>query len=302
MLQRREATRRGEMIVVYQLDPKHSARTMTRWGIAGASTSSLQTAASRILIYQMRRQARAAFASKSTQSLDSHVPHPSSPAAMWFDWSVLPGYDEWQRVMAVRRALDIAEREATDAVLEATGEELKGIIDGVIPGLLRCLGVVGVTTFVGAAAGALLGGVGAGPGAAAGFEAGMFILTWAGIGFLAGYIVGKLGLAASLAVDAASLAWNSVELAPEDRRQQEERAGKMFARALGEVMRALLQGIVAFLMTQGRGSRCTTRCRAMYKAKRHQTRRRIRRLGRSTLASIGEEPEAGTGACRQAAK
>jgi hypothetical protein len=57
---------------------------------------------------------------------DSHVPHPSSPAAMWFDWSVLPGYDEWQRAMAVRRALDIAEREATDAVLEATGEELKG--------------------------------------------------------------------------------------------------------------------------------------------------------------------------------
>jgi hypothetical protein len=170
---------------------------------------------------------------------------------MWFDWSQLPGYDAWQRTLAVRRALDIAEREAPAAMLEATGEELKSILEGVVPGLLLCLGVVGVTTAVGAAAGALLLGVGAGVGAAAGFEAGMFILTYLGIGFLAGYIGFALANAARLAIDAAALAWNSVDLQSPYRALQVESAGKMFARALGELMRGVLQGVVAFLLAKG---------------------------------------------------
>jgi hypothetical protein len=187
-----------------------------------------------------------------------HVPHPDSPAGQSFDWHSLPGVDQAERVKAVYDAIRRCPQYVGAEIATATGEELHDLIAGILPGLLLMLGVMAVTTLGGAAAGAALGflalGVGAAPGAAVGAtlgaEAGATILEWLGLGFLAFYIGKNLGTAVRDATDGVKIAWHSVD-SPRTASSAVDRAAHMLARAVADVFRAILQGIVAFLLTKG---------------------------------------------------
>lgn len=188
----------------------------------------------------------------------SRLPDPDSPAARTFDWGGLGAVDRLERIEAVYEAVRRSARFIPGEVQRATGEEVHAVIAGIVPGLVVSLGIAALTATagaaVGAALGALAGGVGALPGAALGgawgAEAGVWILEWLGLGFLAISVGRSLGLAtrqAQLAVQEASRAVDSRvsrDLAIDD-------AAAGLARAVAYVVRAVLQGIVAFLLSKG---------------------------------------------------
>jgi len=192
------------------------------------------------------------------------VPHPDSPAARFFDWTGLSQLDTVQRAQDVMEAIDIAERRAPAEILEATGEELGAMLKGIIPGLLLCLAWVAATTTIGgvagAAIGALAGGAGALPGAVVGagigFDAGIFVLEWAGLAFMAAAIGSSLWEAIKLAGQAVDEAWHAVDNA-RSRALHVDHAGHTLARSLGVLMRGILQGVIAFLLAKGAESAAT---------------------------------------------
>lgn len=192
------------------------------------------------------------------------VPHPDSPAARFFDWTGLSKLDTVQRAQDVLEAVDIGERHAPAEILEATGEELGAMLKGILPGLALCLAWVALTTTVGGAAGAaigaLAGGAGAIPGAVVGagigLDAGLFILEWAGLAFMAAAIGSSLWEAIKLAGNAMDEAWHAVDH-PRHRAGQVNHAGHTLARALGVLMKGILQGVIAFLLAKGAESAAT---------------------------------------------
>ena len=108
----------------------------------------------------------------------------------------------WQRGEAVREACAIGLARAPAAIVRETGlDDLPALARGILDGVLAMLAVVGVTAAVGGAAGgavgALFGGVGAAPGAAVGaqlgMDAGVAVLGWLGLAFLAVAIGRGLG-------------------------------------------------------------------------------------------------------------
>ncbi|HEU4583570.1 MAG TPA: hypothetical protein VFS67_35170 [Polyangiaceae bacterium] len=188
----------------------------------------------------------------------SRLPQPGSPAARIFDWGRLGAFDRAERIEAVYEAVQRSARWIPGEIQRATGEEVHGVIEGILPGLAVALGVAALTTtsgaVVGAALGALAGGVGALPGAAVGgawgAEAGVWILEWLGLGFLAVSVGRSLGHAARLAELGVRDAWN----APVSRVSRElaiDQAAAELARAVAHVVRAILQGIVALLLSKG---------------------------------------------------
>jgi hypothetical protein len=188
------------------------------------------------------------------------LPHTGSPAGRHLDWyGALDAIDFPARVAAVHRAITGANAYLPKALLDATGHELHQIVAGILPGLLMLMAVLAATTAIGAAAGAAIGalafGVGAAPGAAVGaglgFEAGIAILEFLGIAFLAAYIGQSLVKATKLAAHAVSLAWQSVDRPEAQRRWAVDEASKTLAAAAAELMRGVLQGIVAFLLAKG---------------------------------------------------
>jgi hypothetical protein len=187
------------------------------------------------------------------------VPRPDSPAAQYFPWQLeLPRIDLQERTVAVWQAITLARRYVPEALRNATGQELHEIVAAIVPGLVMLTGILAASTALGAAAGAAIGalafGVGAAPGAVAGaslgFEAGVVILDFLGLAFLAGYIGKSLMEASVAAGEAVQTAWHSVD----DRGTQQtevDRAARRLAFAVGLVFRGVLQGIVAFLLARG---------------------------------------------------
>jgi YD repeat-containing protein len=189
---------------------------------------------------------------------DSRVPDPRSPAARSFDWTSLDNFDVDDRAQAVLDALRIAQLHAPEAIKEATGEELHALLEGLIPGLLLAAGVIAASTALGGVAGAAVGalafGAGAGPGAVAGaslgFDAGLVLLEYLGVAFLAGYIGKSVVDASEVATRAVELAWNSVDQGI-GKQDEIDYAGRRLAAALGILMRGILQGVIAFLLAKG---------------------------------------------------
>jgi hypothetical protein len=146
----------------------------------------------------------------------------------------------------------------SEAIYEATGQELHSIVRGIVPGLMMFLVILAATTALGAVAGAAIGalafGLGAAPGAVAGaelvLEAGIALLNFLGLAFLAGYIGKCLWQAAHVAVDGVRIAWHSVDKY-ETQRTAIDQAAHRLAFAVGLVFRGVLQGIVAFLLAKG---------------------------------------------------
>lgn len=155
-------------------------------------------------------------------------------------------------VSAYWRALPLAPQ----AVLRETGYELGGVLKGLLPGLLQMLVALALTTFVGAGIGAAVGfvgfGVGAAPGAVVGgelgFDAGMAILSWLGVAFLMRSIGSGLGEMTALLSAGSNSAWQAGQMVGIQRDQQLHRAAQQIARAVGVLVRLLLEGIVAYLL------------------------------------------------------
>jgi hypothetical protein len=162
------------------------------------------------------------------------------------------------------------------AVYEETGEALDEVLSGILPAILIGLAVVAGTTLVGISAGALVGaiagvGIGAVPGAVAGghigFSAGVWILEWMGLAFLAVYVGKNLhevtwllergfdaawghGARDSFCMDTYELiygGWN--DYVPST--SSAMKASKYFARAVAVVIRLVLEGIVLYITARG---------------------------------------------------
>jgi hypothetical protein len=188
------------------------------------------------------------------------LPLPGSPAARHAVWDhALPALDTAERVRAVADALARARGHLPAAVLAETGHALDAALAGILPGVLLALGVVAAGAVLGGAAGAALGaalgGVGALPGAVAGAglgaEAGVVVLGWLGIGFLAVDAARALGEAAAAAGRGVRTAWDAVERGPALRDMTVDAAARDLAHGAAVLMRGVLEGIVAFLLARG---------------------------------------------------
>jgi hypothetical protein len=149
-----------------------------------------------------------------------------------------------------------AEDLAPAAILKETGYELGALLKGLIPGLLQMIVVVAATTLLGAAIGGIIGafagGVGALPGAVVGGElgmdAGVAVLTWLGVAFLAVAIVKGIGEMLAALRQGVELAWQARNLDGPAEQSQVTQAAQQLARSVGILMRLILQAIVAYLL------------------------------------------------------
>ena len=185
------------------------------------------------------------------------LPHPNSPAGRSLTPEEIRKPVLAERVQSVIKAYFLALRMAPAAVYQETGYQLGQILEGLLPGLLQMLAVLGISTVVGSGAGATIGfffgGVGAAPGAVVGgelgLEAGTAILTWMGLGFLAVTIGQGLGELTTVLTGAIRRAWHAAE---HGHPQFEiESAAQDLARAVGILFRLILQGIMAYVLKKG---------------------------------------------------
>ena len=155
-----------------------------------------------------------------------------------------------KRIEAVTDAIQVGRERAGKAILEETGHALEEVVKGLIPGLLLMLVTLVATTVIGGAIGAavgfLAGGVGAAPGAVVGadlgFSAGMSILTWLGLGFLAVSIAQGFGEMIGAISVGTTRAWDAPD-SPHPRAEI-EKAGDEYAHAVALLFKFILMAIV----------------------------------------------------------
>jgi len=149
-----------------------------------------------------------------------------------------------------------AEDLVPEAVLTETGYEVSTFIKGLVPGLIQMIVIMAATTVLGAAVGGIVGffcgGVGAAPGAVVGGElgmdAGVAILTWLGVAFLAVSIAKGIGEMMGALRNGVEQAWAARNLHGPAQERQIGQAAKEIARSVGILMRLILQAIVAYLL------------------------------------------------------
>ncbi|HEY6330934.1 MAG TPA: hypothetical protein VI756_16500 [Blastocatellia bacterium] len=160
-----------------------------------------------------------------------------------------------QVIEACQRAISVY---VAGAIEEETGRALGGLLKGLLQGLILMMAVVAVTTLIGAGAGAAIGalcfGVGAAPGAAVGgemgFDAGVWILEWLGIGFLAVYVAANLGQVVKLLSYGVRRAWSAGEHGS-TREHDIDEGAKNIARSVAVLVRLILEAIVLYLLAKG---------------------------------------------------
>ena len=147
------------------------------------------------------------------------------------------------------------------AIEEETGQAIEELIQGLLQSLIMMMAVVATTTLIGAGAGAAVGffffGVGAAPGAAAGaelgFDAGLWILEWLGIAFLAVYIAKNLGEVVKVLGMGVVRAWNAGEHGTSVDKDLDA-AARNIAKAIGILFRLILEAVVLYLLQEGIGA------------------------------------------------
>ena len=184
----------------------------------------------------------------------------------------------WRRAAAVREACSIGLARAPQAIVRETGlDDLPALAKGLLEGALAMLAGVGASAAlggtVGGAVGAVLGGVGAVPGAVVGaqfgMDAGVAVLGWIGLGFLAVAIGRGLGEVSGMAVRAVGQAWAAEGTA--QRSEDVEAAGQWLADAVGRLMRVIVMAVVARLaaaQTVGATARASATAEELYAALR----------------------------------
>ena len=203
-------------------------------------------------------------------------------------------FERMQRMANVAQALWFAKSMLPSAVRKETGEALDEALSGILPALLMALVIVDASSLVGASLGALGGGVagfgvGAVPGAIAGgslgFSAGMWILEWMGLAFLAMHVGNNMYQVGRLIESGFNEAWGhgprsrfNTERTPRDWKWQRPtyggrvyaatiggrsqlsdipdftrviRASEKFAQAVAILIRMVLEGVVLYLTNEG---------------------------------------------------
>ena len=160
----------------------------------------------------------------------------------------------WRRASGVQEACRIGLIRAPEAIVRATGlDDLPALAKGILEGVLGMLAVVGASAAlggaVGGAIGALAGGIGAVPGAALGgqfgMDAGVAVLGWLGLGFLAVAVGRGLMEVSGKVSHAVGQAWDAEG---RSRRSEEiEAAGQLLADAVGKLMLLIVMAVVARL-------------------------------------------------------
>ena len=149
----------------------------------------------------------------------------------------------------------LARQRIAGEVYRLTGEALQDVLHGLLPGLLMGVGALLLTTSLGAALGGVLGfffgGVGAAPGAVAGaslgLDAGMALMTFLGLAFMADAVVTGAAQVRRTALDGVRRAFNSHFVAPQYEHAELDRAATLLARAVAELVLVLLTAVVAWL-------------------------------------------------------
>jgi len=159
----------------------------------------------------------------------------------------------------IYKALQASRPMVGPIIVQETGVALGHLVEGLIPGLLMAVGVLGASTVlgtvVGGAVGAFAGGIGAAPGAALGgqlgFDIGMAALAWMGLAFIVaslGQGLPKLNQQAELGIKRAVHAMN---LPPPARPAEMLEASRHFAQAQALLFKLILMGLVAWLLKKG---------------------------------------------------
>ena len=154
-------------------------------------------------------------------------------------------------------AIQTASTRAPAAIWQETGlGNLGGLLAGIIDGMLKALAVIAASGLLGAAAGGAVGffffGAGAAPGAIAGaklgLELGIAAMAWLGLGLIAAAIgKGSAELAQATTVGV-RLAWSAGNQPDREFRDALiDRGATELARAVGILVRLILEGIVLYL-------------------------------------------------------
>jgi Domain of unknown function (DUF4157)/Bacterial SH3 domain/HNH/Endo VII superfamily toxin with a SHH signature len=128
--------------------------------------------------------------------------------------------------------------------LQALGDALESLVWMIV----FSVGLLAVTTALGALVGSLAGGVGAAPGALVGFEVGMFILKWMGLGFMLAWLASKMDRIAAAFGRFLATVWNA-----DGGDAVLEQGGIEFAEAVGTLVGTLVEGLVLFIGAWGLG-------------------------------------------------
>jgi hypothetical protein len=173
--------------------------------------------------------------------------------------SMFDGFVAWagakaQDIADVKDAMGVAMRHAPEAAYDEVGEDLREVVDGIIPGLKLAAGIMAACIVggaaVGGAAGALAGGVGAAPGAVVGAKTGLGIgialLNILGIGALAVYVVEHLGECEQWLSKGMSTA-----LAANGNAARIDAAGRQMAKGFGIFVSLIVQALIAYAAAKG---------------------------------------------------
>jgi hypothetical protein len=165
----------------------------------------------------------------------------------------------FRQIGYLKDAWETAQRKyAAEAIIRHTSEEFYGLVAGFIPGLLSqffpCLIAISTGAGVGGAVGAFLsGGPGAIPGAVVGAKVGLLVSTWylsaLGLRFLMEFVRDGLEYFGKLLLDAIAIAWHS-----EGREDRIDLAARRMADAVGVLFAMILQAMVSYLLSKGRGA------------------------------------------------
>ena len=154
--------------------------------------------------------------------------------------------DELDRIEELMRdfktAVELSKRDLPVAIRRHVEASLHDILEALVAMLVTAIGILAVTTAVGAA-------VSGGTGAGIGFEVGMKFLEWLGLGFLLAWLGDAMKTVGTAFGHFVSTVWHA-----RGNREQLEKGASQFAEAVGLLVAKLFEGIAAFAATRGAGT------------------------------------------------
>lgn len=163
------------------------------------------------------------------------------------------------RLSHVAGALYLANDYAAGAIEAKIRMDVEELKKAFIPGLLMSLGILAVTTFIGAAgagilAGILSGGAAAVPAAIAGGEfgldAGFLVLDAMGIGFLLKDIFAGIPKIFDLVQTSVGIAWNAGSIPTRPAITDVEKAAHGLAKAAAELVNLVVEGVLVWVLSK----------------------------------------------------
>ncbi|RCJ29408.1 hypothetical protein A6770_22000 [Nostoc minutum NIES-26] len=151
-----------------------------------------------------------------------------------------------QKVSDYTKAIHLSLQYIPQAIAQRVDAILKDALAGLAISLITAIGVVSLTTAIGAAIGSLGGGVGAVPGAAAGLRVGIFLLEKMGLIFLLSWIANGLKDVGVAFGRFLATVWNA-----NGDDSAIDKGARQFADGMAQFIVLVLEGIVAYAIAHG---------------------------------------------------